>query len=31
MATAPTPAEPAPQPVAPAEPSDKVQIGPLDV
>lgn len=31
MATAPTPAEPAPQPAVPAKPSDKVQIGPLDV
>jgi len=31
MDSATTPAQPAPQPAARAMPSDKVQIGPLDV
>jgi hypothetical protein len=31
MNSATTPAQPVPQPPAPAKPSDKVQIGPLDV
>lgn len=31
MDSATTPAQPAPRPAAPAKPSDKVQIGPLDV
>ena len=31
MDSATTPAQPAPQPVALAKPSDKIQIGPLDV
>lgn len=31
MASAPTPAQPAPQPAAPAKPCEKIQIGPLDV
>lgn len=31
MDSATTPAQPAPQPEAPAKPSDRVQIGPLDV
>lgn len=31
MDSATTPAEPAPRPATPSKPSDKVQIGPLDV
>jgi hypothetical protein len=31
MDSATTPAQPAPQPAAPVKPSEKVQIGPLDV
>lgn len=31
MNSATTPAQPAPQPAVPVKPSDKVQIGPLDV
>lgn len=31
MDSATMPAQPAPLPAAPAKPSDKVQIGPLDV
>lgn len=31
MNSATMPAQPAPQPAAPAKPSERVQIGPLDV